>query len=216
MDTIQKVALYARVSSQEQVTEGVSIEAQMATLRAYAKSRGWEVAAEYIDGGYSGGTDDRPALKRLLIEAGQHQFNIIAVCKLDRFFRNLRLLLNHLYSLDQLGIKFVSTQEGLDTSTPYGNFAVQIMGVIAEFERGRIGERVKDSRRYLVSVGNWPGGRTAYGYRWWPKERKWEVVPEEADIVRRIYKLYVNNKIGINSIVASLNKEGLHTRDGAC
>jgi len=198
MDTNQqKVAVYARVSTQEQAVEGVSIEAQVAALQAYARSQGWEIADEYIDGGYSGGTDERPALKRLLVDAKQHQFNILAVCKLDRFFHNLRLLLNHLHGLEQLGIKFVSTQEGLDTSTPYGNFAVQIMGVIAEFERGRIGERVKGSRRYLINGGNWPGGRTLYGYRWLNKERKWEVVPEEARIVEHIYDLYVNRMKGI-------------------
>jgi len=129
MDTKQqRVAIYARVSSQEQAIEGVSIEAQVAALKAYAKSQGWEIADEYIDGGYSGGTDDRPAFKRLLLDAERKRFNIVAVCKLDRFFRNLRLLLNYLYGLEQLGIKFVSTQEGLDTSTPYGKFAVQIMG----------------------------------------------------------------------------------------
>jgi site-specific DNA recombinase len=160
MDTKQQVAIYARVSSQEQAVEGVSIEVQIAALRAYAKTQGWEVVDEYIDGGYSGGTDERPALKRLLTDASQHRFNIIAVCKLDRFFRNLRLLLNHLHSLEQQGIKFISTQEGLDTSTPNGKFTMQIMGVIAEFERGRIGERVKDSRHYLIGRGDWPGGRT--------------------------------------------------------
>jgi len=214
-DAKQTVSIYARVSSQEQATEGVSLEAQVVALRAYAKSQGWEVVDEYIDGGYSGGTDDRPALKRLLIDASQRRFNIIAVCKLDRFFRNLRLLLNHLHRLEQLGIKFVSTQEGLDTSTPYGKFAMQIMGVIAEFERDRIGERVKDSRRYLISGGNWPGGRTVYGYRWLPDQRLWVVVAEEAKIVQRIYDLYVKNRIGIESIAAILNKDGLRTRDGA-
>ena len=175
MDTNQqKVAVYARVSTQEQAVEGVSIDAQIAALKANAKIQGWEVTDVYIDGGYSGGTDERPALKRLLADAKQRQFNIIAVCKLDRFFRNLRLLLNRLDSLEQLGIKFITTQEGLDTSSPYGKFAVQMMGVIAEFERGRIGERVKDSRRYLIAQGRWPGGRPVYGYRWLPKEQKWE------------------------------------------
>ncbi len=214
-DARQKVAVYSRVSSQEQAVEGVSIEAQLAVLRDYAKSQGWEVVDEYIDAGYNGGTDERPAFKRLLIDAGQRRFSIIAVCKLDRFFRNLRLLLNHLHGMEQLGIKFVSTQEGLDTSTPYGKFAVQIMGVIAEFERGRIGERVKDSKRYLISGGKWPGGRTMFGYRWMAKERSWEVVPEEAEIVRRIYDLYVNDRIGTESIAAILNKDGLRTRSGA-
>ena len=216
MDTNQqKVAIYARVSSQEQAEEGVSLEAQIAALNAYAKSQKWEVVDEYIDGGFSGGTDDRPALKRLLMDAGRKRFTVIAVCKLDRFFRNLRLLLNHLHGLEQQGIKFVATQEGLDTSSPYGKFAIQIMGVIAEFERGRIGERVRDSRRYLISGGNWPGGRTTYGYRWLARERKWKVVPEEAETVRRIYNLYVNNKLGIESITAALNKDCQAIRNGS-
>jgi site-specific DNA recombinase len=211
----QKVAIYARVSSQEQATEGVSIDAQIAALKAYAKSQGWEIIDEYIDGGYSGGTDDRPAFKRMLSDARQKRFDIIAVCKLDRFFRNLRLLLNYIYELEQLGIKFVSTQEGLDTSSPYGKFAVQIMGVIAEFERGRIGERVKDSRHYLIAQGKWPGGRPPFGYRWLAQERKWEVIPAEAEIVRRIFDLYVNEKVGIDAISKTLNDEGLLTRNRA-
>jgi len=211
----QRVAIYSRVSSQEQAIEGVSIDAQLAALRAYAKAQVWEVVDEYVDGGYSGGTDERPALKRLLIDAERQRFNIIAVCKLDRFFRNLRLLLNYLHHLEELGVKFVSTQEGLDTSTPYGKFAMQIMGVIAEFERGRIGERVKDSRRYLISDGRWPGGRTVFGYRWLTGERRWEVVPREAEIVRRVFDLYINDKRGTESIASILNKDGLRTRSGA-
>jgi len=210
----QRVGVYVRVSSQEQAVEGVSIDAQIAALKANAKIQGWEIVDEYIDGGYSGGTDERPALKRLLADAKQKRFDIIAVCKLDRFFRNLRLLLNHLHGLEQLGIKFVSTQEGLDTSTPYGKFAVQMMGVIAEFERGRIGERVRDSRHYLISQGKWPGGKTPFGYRWLAEEKKWEVVPEEAEIVRRIYHLYLDRKKGMNTIARILNDDGLHTRNG--
>ncbi len=215
-DTRQlRIATYARVSSQEQVVEGVSIDAQIAALKANAKIQGWEIVDEYIDGGYSGGTDDRPALKRLLTDAKQKRFDIIAVCKLDRFFRNLRLLLNHLHGLEQLGIKFISTQEGLDTSTPYGKFAVQMMGVIAEFERGRIGERVRDSRHYLVSQGIWPGGKTSYGYRWLAEKQKWEVVEGEAKTVRRIFHLYLDKKKGMETIVRILDGDGSRTRSGA-
>lgn len=81
-----KVAVYSRVSSQEQATEGVSIEAQAAALKAYAKSQKWEIFHEYIDAGYSGGTDDRPALKRLMIDASQHRFDIIAVWQTRSLF----------------------------------------------------------------------------------------------------------------------------------
>ncbi len=214
-NTGKKVALYARVSSQEQAIEGVSIEAQISALRSYAQSQGWEIADEYIDAGYGGGTDERPNLKRLLLDARRGNFGIIAVGKLDRFSRNLRLLLNNLYELEQLGIKFVATQEGLDTSTPYGKFAMQIMGVIAEFERGRIGERVRDSRRYLTAQGKWAGGRTLYGYRWLPGQKQWETIPEEITVIRYIYQLYLEEKLGMIPIYLRLNEEGCRTRMGA-
>jgi len=215
MGTQNRVALYARVSSQEQAIEGVSIEAQMSALRSYAQSQGWEVAGEYIDAGYGGGTDDRPSLKRLLLDARKRNFSIIAVAKLDRYSRNLRLLLNNLYELEQLGIKFVATQESLDTSTPYGKFAIQIMGVIAEFERGRIGERVRDSRRYLTAQGKWAGGRTLYGYRWLPEQEQWETIPEEVKVIRYIYHLYLEEKLGMIPIYLRLNEESYRTRMGA-
>jgi len=216
MDTKQKVAIYARVSSQEQAMEGVSIEAQVAALKAYAKSQGWEIADEYVDAGYSGSIEKRPSLQRLLSDARKGKFTVIAVAKLDRFFRNLRLLLNHLYEFEQLDVKFVATQEMLDTSTPYGKFAMQIMGVIAEFERGRIGERVRDSRHYLIAQGRWAGGRTLYGYRWLPREKKWEIDENEARVVRYIYHLYLKEGIGTMKILSRLNEEGYRTGPGYC
>ena len=187
--TISKVAVYSRVSSDEQANEGVSIPAQKETLRTYASAMKWEVFDEYVDPGYSGGTDDRPAFKRMIRDARAKRFDVIAVCKLDRFFRNLRLLLNCLHELDELGIKFVSVQENLDTFNPFGKFAVQIVGVIAEFERDRIGERVKDARHHILSKGDWPGGITLYGYHWENKERKWEIIPQEAEVVRKVFDL---------------------------
>ncbi len=209
-----RVALYVRVSTQEQATEGVSIEAQLAALRTYARLQGWQIAGEYVDAGYSGGSDERPSLQRLLSDARKGKFNIIAVAKLDRFFRNLRIMLNCLHEMEGLGIKFVATQEGLDTATPYGRFAVQIMGVIAEFERGRIGERVRDGRRYRISQGLWPSCATLYGYRWLPKEQKWEVDKEEAKVVKYIYHLYLKEGLGSMKIPLRLNEEGYHTRQG--
>ena len=108
----------------------------------------------------------------------------------------------------------MSIQEGIDTSNHYGSFITQFMGVIAEFERGRIGERVKDSRQFLIAQGIWPGGRTLYGYRWLADKKQWAVIPEEAKIVRLIYDLYINRKMGIMAIAETLNKNGLFTRNG--
>jgi hypothetical protein len=89
------------------------------------------------------------------------------------------------------------------------------MGVIAEFERGRIGERVKDSRQYITSRGDWAGGRTPYGYHWLVDDRRWEVVPAEAETVRVIFDLYTNRKLGIEAIARFLNENDCCTRGGA-
>jgi site-specific DNA recombinase len=213
-NTKDMVALYVRVSSQEQAAEGVSIEAQLAALRTYARLQGWQIAGEYVDAGYSGGSDERPSLQRLFSDARKGKFNIIAVARLDRFFRDLRIMLNRLHELEGVGIKFVATQESLDTATPYGRFAVQIMGVIAEFERGRIGERVRDGRRYRVSQGRWPSGSTLYGYRWLPKEQKWQIDEKEAELVKYVYHLYLKEGLGSMKIPLRLNEEGYHTRQG--
>jgi len=210
---LTKVRPYARVSTPEQA-EGVSIENQLAQLNAYAVSRNWQVTGEDVDAGYTGGDDNRPGLRHLMMDARRGEFNVVAVAKLDRFFRNLRLLLNYLHEFEQLGIVFVSTQEGLDTSTPYGKFAVSVMGVIAEFERGRIGERIREGRAYRASQGKWTSGQTLYGYKWLPKEQKWEIIEAEAKIVRYIYNLYHDEKIGTLRIHERLNKEGLRTREG--
>jgi site-specific DNA recombinase len=213
MDTEKRrVAIYARVSSQEQAVEGVSIDAQIGILKAYAASQGWEIADEYVDGGYSGGTDERPELRRLFADTGRGRFDVIAVSKLDRFFRNVRLLLNYLHDLEQLDIKFVAVQDAIDTSNTSGRLAVQVIGIIAEFERGRIGERVRDSRQYRVAQGIWPGGQTIHGYRWLADKQEWQIDEKEAELVRYIYKLYVEEKLGTMKIAFRLNEEGFRTR----
>jgi len=213
-NTKHRVANYARVSTEEQAKEGVSIDTQLSALRKYADLMGWEIAGEYVDPGVSGATDDRPGFKHLMMDARKHRFDIIAVSKLDRFFRNLRLLLNYIHEFDELGIKFVSISENLDTSTPFGKFAVQIMGVIAEFERERIAERIRDGRRYRTSQGKWTAGSTPYGYKWLPKEQRWEIVEKEAEIVKYIYHLYLNEKMGIMQIPHRLYQEGYHAHRG--
>ncbi len=125
------------------------------------------------------------------------------------------MLLNHLHDLEQLGVNFIATQESLDTSTPMGKFSVQIMGVIAEFERRRIGERISDGIQYRVSQGKWASGRTLYGYQWLPKEQEWKVIEDEARVVRYIYHLYVNESLGSMKIPVRLNSESYRTHQGA-
>ena len=117
-----KAAIYARVSTFDQEPEN-----QLEELRRYARARGWE---------------RRPALDTLLADARRRRFDVLVVWRLDRLGRNLKHLITLLDDVQALGIAFVSLAEGIDATTPAGRLQLHILGAIAEFERGRIRERV--------------------------------------------------------------------------
>jgi DNA invertase Pin-like site-specific DNA recombinase len=131
-----KVALYARVSTFEQEPEN-----QLQELRRYVEARGW-TAAEYVDRGISGTKESRPALDALLRDAKRRKFDVLVCWRLDRLGRNLKHLVTMLEELSGLGIAFVSLGEGIDCTTPAGKLQLHILAALAEFERGRIRERV--------------------------------------------------------------------------
>ena len=132
-----RVAIYSRVSTQEQTTAG-----QLDELRSYCERRKWEIVAEYTDEGVSGSTESRPGLNHLLADAKRRMFDAVLVYRYDRFARSLRQLVNALCDFDALGIHFVSLHEGVDTSTPNGRLVFGIFASIAEFERELIRSRV--------------------------------------------------------------------------
>jgi DNA invertase Pin-like site-specific DNA recombinase len=132
-----RCAIYARVSTFDQEPEN-----QLQELRRYCEARAWTVM-EYVDRGVSGSKDRRPALDQLLIDAKRRKFDVLVCWRLDRLGRSLRHLITLLEDLQTLGISFVSLAEGIDATTPAGKLQMHILGAIAEFERGRIVERVK-------------------------------------------------------------------------
>jgi DNA invertase Pin-like site-specific DNA recombinase len=132
-----KAAIYARVSTVDQEPEN-----QLQELRRYIGARNW-TAVEYIDRGVSGSKDRRPALDQLLTDAKRRRFDVLVCWRLDRLGRNLKHLITLLDELQSLGVAFVSLAEGIDATTPAGKLQMHILGAIAEFERGRIVERVK-------------------------------------------------------------------------
>jgi DNA invertase Pin-like site-specific DNA recombinase len=133
-----KAAIYARVSTLDQQPEN-----QLTELRRYVAARGWKAAVEYVDHGVSGSKDRRPALDRLVKDARRRKFDVLVTWKLDRLGRNLKHLITFLEDLQALGVAFVSLGEGIDATTPAGKLQMHILGAIAEFERGRIVERVR-------------------------------------------------------------------------
>ena len=132
-----KAAIYARVSTLDQEPEN-----QLQELRTYIAARGWTASTEYVDRGVSGSKDRRPALDDLVADARRRRFDVVVCWRLDRLGRNLKHLITLLEDLQALGVAFVSLAEGIDATTPAGKLQMHILGAIAEFERGRIVERV--------------------------------------------------------------------------
>ncbi len=132
-----RVALYARVSTNDQHAEN-----QMIELRTYCAARGWSVTAEYVDAGISGATSSRPQLDAMMQAARRRQCDAIVCWKLDRMGRSLAHLITLLDEITSLGIGFVSLGESIDLSTSAGRLQLHLLAAFAQFERERIRERI--------------------------------------------------------------------------
>ena len=136
----KRVALYVRVSTDEQTTDN-----QRRELEAVARRSGWKIVDIYEDNGISGanGREKRPALDKLLKDAARREFDMIAAWSVDRLGRSLQHLVGLLEELQALGVDLYLHQQGMDTSTPSGRAMFQMCGVFAEFERAMLVERTK-------------------------------------------------------------------------
>ena len=142
------IALYARVS-----TEGQDPEVQLAALRAHAVQRGWEIVEEFVDHGFSGAKERRPALDRLMKAAWAGRFQAVLVWRFDRFARSVKHLITALELFRSLNLHFMSLQEQFDTSTPIGHAMFTIIGAMAQLERDIIRERVKAGLAHARAKG---------------------------------------------------------------
>ncbi|MCK4437371.1 recombinase family protein [bacterium] len=208
------IAIYIRVSTEDQVKEGYSLEVQRECLKSFAKREGFEIFRAYQDDGISGYSTERPALKELLKDAEQKKFDLVLVYKIDRFSRNLKDLLNLVDKLSSYGVGFKSATEPFDTTTSAGKLMFQQLGSFAEFERNRIAERVFPGMIKGVQQGNWQGARySPYGYRYNKTEKLLEIDEEEANVVKIIYTMCLAGK-SICSITEYLTKKKYRNRKG--
>lgn len=201
-------ALYIRVSTDKQATEGFGLEAQRTELDKYCEGQGWTVAPEhvYIDAGISGKSDDRPAFQSMMAAAKAGTIQRIVATKLDRIARNLKNLLQTVDELKQYKCALVIKKEAFDTSTPQGMFVLQMLGAVSELERSMIADRVMGGKRQKASDGGYNGSRVPYGYTY--KDGSFTVVDEQAEIVRTIFKRFISCE-SMNSIAISLNDAGI-------
>ncbi len=185
-----KVAVYSRVSTEEQAKEGLSVDAQIDKCKSYCKARDWQVFKVYKDAGYSAGTLNRPALELLLRDAETQKFNIILVYKIDRFSRNLKDLIIVLDNLKEKKINFTSITEQIDTTSAMGEAFFQIIGVFAQLERGMVKERVELAFDRKIKLGE-AVHRAPLGYIY--QNKKLIPDPENAEKVKEIFKMWAAN-----------------------
>jgi len=155
---------YVRVSTEEQVKDGVSLEAQQAKIRAWCEAHGYELKGVHVDAGLSGGrADNRPALQAALTAACD-QKAVLVVYSLSRLARSTKDALAISERLAKSGADLASLCERLDTTTASGKMIFRVLSVLAEFERDQISERTKGALSHLRSQGKRISGRIPFGY----------------------------------------------------
>ena len=211
-----RCAIYTRKSSEEGLDmEFNSLDAQREACEAYVVSQraeGWAAIREpYDDGGVSGGTLDRPALKRLLADVEDGLIDVIVVYKIDRLSRSLMDFARLVEIFERNQVTFVSVTQSFNTTTSMGRLTLNILLSFAQFEREVIGERIRDKVAASRKRGMWMGGYVPLGYD--VHDRKLVVNENEAATVRMIFQRFA--LIGSATMLAkALAAEGVLNKRG--
>jgi len=209
MNTKRPAAIYVRVSTEEQATEGFSIQAQISDLERYALQNNFEIVSRYVDEGFSGKSiEGRPQMKRLLRDAAQRMFQAIIIYKTDRLARSTKNSIEIAETLKMYDIQLLSLTENLDLTTLNGMAMYQFMSTMNEFERGKTVERVKWGMSERARQGQYNGG-IVLGYD--AVNKKLVVNEDEARIVQTIFN-HAEQGLGLKAITRRLNEAGLRTK----
>src|SRR3954470_2049138 len=189
-----RCAIYTRVSTEHGLDQEFnSLDAQHEAASAYIKSQthaGWTlIRSRYDDGGYSGGSTDRPDLQKLLDDIRARKIDVIVVYKVDRLTRSLADFAKVVELFDAHGVSFVSVTQQFNTTSSMGRLTLNVLLSFAQFEREVTGERIRDKIAASKQKGMWMGGTPPLGYD--ALARKLVVNPAEAETVRRIFALYL-------------------------
>ena len=216
---MRPAAIYARVSSDRQKEEH-TIGSQILALTEYARNEAYMVPEEWIfqDEGYSGATLVRPGLERLRDLASEGQIETVLAYSPDRLSRKYayQVLLIEEFARHGVDVEFIKSPKA---TTPEEELLLQFQGMIAEYERAQIVERSRRGKRYRAKAGSVSVLSGApYGYRYIKKtdtsEAHYEVIEEQAEVVRKVFKLYTEDGLSINAIARWLNDHAIPTRKG--
>ncbi|RYG30040.1 MAG: recombinase family protein, partial [Burkholderiales bacterium] len=190
-----------------------SLDAQYEACAAFALSQrheGWTLSPErYDDGGFSGGSMERPGLRRLLADVEAGKIDVILVYKIDRLTRSLADFARIVDVLDAKGASFVSITQAFNTTTSMGRLTLNVLLSFAQFEREVTAERIRDKIAASKKKGLWMGGPVPLGYD--VQDRRLVVNEEEAALVRHIMQRYLELK-SVPRLVASLQEQGYKTK----
>jgi DNA invertase Pin-like site-specific DNA recombinase len=192
--TTLRCAVYTRVSTEHGLEQEFnSLDNQREASEAYIKSQaheGWKlIRTHYDDGGYSGGSMDRPALRRLLDDVRAHRIDVVVVYKVDRLTRSLADFAKLVELFDAHQVSFVSVTQAFNTTTSMGRLTLNVLLSFAQFEREVTGERIRDKIAASKKKGIWMGGVVPLGYR--VENRALHVVDEHAAFVRDLFRRYL-------------------------
>jgi len=209
--TIRRCAIYTRKSSEEGLEQDFnSLHAQREACEAFVVSQsaqGWRlVKTTYDDGGLSGGTMERPALRRLLIDIEQGLVDVIVVYKIDRLTRSLADFARMVEIFDAHGASFVAVTQQFNTTSSMGRLTLNVLLSFAQFEREVTGERIRDKIAASKKKGMWMGGFVPVGYR--KHDRRLVIDEEEAETVRLIFWRY-NELKSVRLLKQDLDQRGL-------
>jgi site-specific DNA recombinase len=189
-----RCAIYTRVSTDQGLEQDFnSLDAQREASEAYIKSQaheGWRlIRDQYNDGGYSGGSMDRPALQKLLADVEARRVDVIVVYKVDRLTRSLADFAKLVELFDKHEVSFVSVTQSFNTTTSMGRLTLNVLSSFAQFEREVTGERIRDKIAASKKKGMWMGGVVPLGYR--VEGRALHIVEDHAEIVRSLFRRYL-------------------------
>ena len=209
-----RCAMYTRKSSEEGLEQTFnSLDAQREACLSYIESQrheGWRaLPTSYDDGGFSGGTMDRPALTRLLADIEAGRVDTIVVYKVDRLTRSLADFARIVERLEAAGVAFVSVTQQFSTTSSMGRLTLNVLLSFAQFEREVTGERIRDKIAASKRKGMWMGGQVPLGYDL--HDRQLLVNPEEADRVRLIFRLYLELKC-VHRLTVELETRGMRSK----
>jgi DNA invertase Pin-like site-specific DNA recombinase len=209
-----RCAIYTRVSTDHGLDQEFnSLDAQYDAASAYIKSQahaGWTlIRSRYDDGGYSGGSTDRPDLQRLLDDIRARKIDVIVVYKVDRLTRSLADFAKLVELFDAHGVSFVSVTQQFNTTTSMGRLTLNVLLSFAQFEREVTSERIRDKIAASKRKGLWVGGTLPLGYEM--KDGKIAIVEEEAELVRSIFRRYL--ELGsVNELLRDLKERNIRTK----